>query len=549
MATLNAFEIDKPFVIENFKKGFFDYLEIACNVAEMQFFRWLIGKGHLQRLAEMYPTPRKKEEVPLWVYLSAELTLRLHGASGFSALPYVLHCGGLKEAVGPGQVTTVKDAKTQDYLAKWEGYNRKNYYDRRTPCDQDFVRKLARDTPAGALEAWFGRALPQLYRSVQAFDPEGIFLIDGSYLFVPDNDHYENSVVLRFDEHNHPVSKKAYEELSPAQQRECRFHRCYRTVTLLHTNRTKECHLYCGLRLFKGNGSETPHLRAVVDEFVASVGRGKMKWLVFDRGFIDGPTITYLKQKHKIDSVFPLKRSMVIYDDVRRLAAVSPNAPVIWHPPAEQEPSLQGKPEGIQRREATRRQKVKLKKAAAQKQPVTIKQVTLRLIPQMTCWEDCKVPINVVLLEEELTDGTRREWELATTGAIVDPVQLWELYQVRTAIEERHRQLKCFWDLTGFRSRRLTLIENQVAFVLLAYSLMQIFLLKIQKEELTKATRERLLQRLLPIGRKVFIYYQNRVATLTGLEHQELLLTLSEGARRRILGKTRRLLRTELGSD
>jgi hypothetical protein len=43
------------------------------------------------------------------------------------------------------------------------------------------------------------------------------------------------------------------------------------------------------------------------------------------------------------------------------------------------------------------------------------------------------------------------------------------------------------------------------------------------------------------MGEKVFLYYQNRVADFDILEYQEILLTLSEGARRRILGKTKRL--------
>ncbi len=45
---------------------------------------------------------------------------------------------------------------------------------------------------------------------------------------------------------------------------------------------------------------------------------------------------------------------------------------------------------------------------------------------------------------------------------------------------------------------------------------------------------------------QVFLYYKNRAATLNGLEHQEILLILSEGARRKILGKTRRLKKAEL---
>ena len=151
------------------------------------------------------------------------------------------------------------------------------------------------------------------------------------------------------------------------------------------------------------------------------------------------------------------------------------------------------------------------------------------------------MPIDVVILQEQLTDGTESEWLLATTARVESPLELWELYQVRPTIEERHRQLKCFWDLTNFRSPNFALVVNQVAFVLVAYSLMQVFLLKVQREELNRVTRKRLLEQLLPMGEKVFLYYQNRTANLDILEYQEMLLTLSEGARRRILGKTKRL--------
>ena len=551
MSGWNAFEVDREFVVANFKKGFFDYVEAACHVTETQFFRWLIGKRLLDRLAATYPSPRHKEEVPLWLYLSSELTLRLHGATGFSALPYILHCGGLKDALGPEQATMVKDAQTDEYHLRFQGYNNKNVYPRITPCDQDFVRKLARDTPATELEYWFGQTLPDVYHRMHTFDSEGIFLIDGSYLFVPDNEHYENSSIMRFDEHNHPLSEQDYEALSVPEKRRCAFRRCYRTVTLLHTNRTKSYYLYCGLRVFKGKGAETPHMRPLVDSFVKSVGKGKMKWMIFDRGFIDGETIAYLKTQHQINSVFPLKRTMNLYDEAKRLAAIDPNPPVVWRPPIKVPPSLEDKPAVIRKRELARRKKLEEKKAQAESvaPKVTVKEVRLRLIPGIKIWDSCPLPMQIVLLEEHLTDGSCSEWALATTAALTDPLELWHLYQVRPAIEERHRQLKCFWDLTSFRSTSFALVVNQVAFILLAYSLMQIFLLKIDKEELTTATRERLLERLLPMGRKVFLYYQNRVGTLSPLEHQHLVLTLDEGPRRRILGKTKSLLKAELGLE
>ena len=70
------------------------------------------------------------------------------------------------------------------------GFNHKNDYVRQTPCDQDFLRKFARDTKADRLHAWFNREVPRCLRSLRLFDQEGLFIGDGSYLFVPDNEHY-----------------------------------------------------------------------------------------------------------------------------------------------------------------------------------------------------------------------------------------------------------------------------------------------------------------------------------------------------------------------
>ena len=99
MRQWNAFQEDRDFVLENLQAGNLDHLEVVSRVVETQFFQEFIGSGALAKLAETYPTPRQKEEVPLWIYLATQLTLRLHGASGFASLPYILHCGGLRDAL------------------------------------------------------------------------------------------------------------------------------------------------------------------------------------------------------------------------------------------------------------------------------------------------------------------------------------------------------------------------------------------------------------------------------------------------------------------
>ena len=66
-----AFEHDRKFVLDALRNGEVDYLESVNEAAEADLFRHLISRDVLNRLAETYPTPRKKEEVPVWLYLAS----------------------------------------------------------------------------------------------------------------------------------------------------------------------------------------------------------------------------------------------------------------------------------------------------------------------------------------------------------------------------------------------------------------------------------------------------------------------------------------------
>ena len=83
---LVVFENNKPYVIDEFREGRFDYIELASDVAETKFFQYLFGKGVVERLAERYPTPRQRHHVPLWMYVASQLSLRLHGSFYYSLL-------------------------------------------------------------------------------------------------------------------------------------------------------------------------------------------------------------------------------------------------------------------------------------------------------------------------------------------------------------------------------------------------------------------------------------------------------------------------------
>jgi len=540
-------EHDRRYVLARLREGVLDAMETVTRVAETEFFQYLLQEGDLAGLAATYPTPRQREDVPLWVYLSSELSLRINASHGFKSFPYVLPCSGLRDALGPAQVRKVLGPYGRGARGQWEGFNRKNAYARRTVCDPDYLRKMARDTAPERLQAWHNHSVAQYYRTLRAYDRDGIFIADGTYLFVPDNPRYERSDVLMFDEHNHPVGKEEIERLSAGERRRLHRERCYRKVSLLHTTWDKDFYLYTGVKVMRGRDAECPALRGLVDGFVKTLGKGVMKVLIHDRGFVDGPGISHYKLDHEIDAVFPLKKNMQCFDEAWRLADFSPEP---WReyvppePPALDEPPV--RPEYIRRRERKRRATIRKKKqeesdetSAAPKRRLV--KTRAKAIKDLRVWDACGVPIHVVAMRDIHDDGRESRWVLATTMDFSDPFELRRHYQLRPTIEERIRQTKCFWDITKFRATKFSLVVNQIVFVLMAYSLVQIYLLKTGRKDLARRVRQRLFQELMEQEEQHAVYCDNRVAFLPPLEYQEILLSLEEHARRKLLGRTRQL--------
>jgi len=542
---LCVYHYDPAFVLEWFRAGECAYIDGVSEVEETQFFRYIGAQKILAQLAETYPSPRQKQEVPTWMYLASNLSMRLHGVHSFQRYPYVVRCGGMLNAFGPEVAHKAEHPETQDVTLRCAGFNHKNTYDRQTPCDQDFLRKLARDTQPERLQAWFNQEVLQVLKRHKAFDPDGIFLGDASYLFVPDNEHYEGSVRLLFDEHDHPVEPKA---LTAAQRARCRWQRCYKLVSLVHTNRRGEFFLYGAVAVVSGKAHECPVLYQLVEGFVAAVGRGVMKRLIADRGFLDGEQIGRCKRAHGIDILIPARKGMDIYEDALGLVRGGqvPFAP--YEPPAPQ-PSLDRPPThvpaALRRRERRRQRTLAKKKAVAPALVPSPDKTRVRsevaAINDFRSWSSCPVPLAVILNKEIFADGHAELWMLLDTRKVKDAAAARNEYRLRSAIEERHRQLKCFMDLTEFTSRALSLIVNQVVFVLLAYTLLQLYLRRRGRTDLTRRTLPRVRSQLMPTRSVVILYHGERFALLSVLEYTRLLLTLAEAARKKLLAKTKRL--------
>lgn len=541
------FQYDQAFVLDAFRRGEFDFVDGVSELEETEFFRYIGARKILAKLAETYPSPRKKHDVPLWMYIASNLSMRLHGVHSFHAYPYVVRCGGMLNAFGPEVAHKKTHPETGDVTLSCTGFNLKNSYDRQTPCDQDFLRKLARDTRPARLHHWFNHDVIRVLKQHKAFDSEGIFLGDASYLFVPDNEKYEGSVRLLFDEHNHPVDSKEV----PAEKRlHCQWKRCYKLVSLVHTNRSGDFFLYAAVAVVSGKTHEDPILYALLDGFIEAVGPGVMKRLILDRGFIDGEQIGRCKRDYGVDVLIPIRKNMDVYADVMGLVQAGrvrfePYSPPVPKPPVDPKPTHV--PAEIRQREQNRQRTLKQRKEANPPPPPPPDKLMVRseigCVADFRTWSTCPVPLSAVVSRETYADGHQETWVLVDTKKVVAPAATRDEYRLRSGIEERHRQLKCFVDLTDFTSRSFSLICNQVVFVALAYSLMQLYLRRAGRPELNRHTLPRLRRQLMPTQTVIIVYYSNRFALLSPLEYTGLLLTLPPEAAQKILAKTRRLQR------
>jgi hypothetical protein len=549
---LISFQYDRTFVLDALRQGEIDYLEHVSEAAEADLFRHLIRRQVIQRLAETYPTPRKKQEVPVWIYLASELSLKLHGAQSYHAFPRILRSGGLIEALGPemgGRKT--RHPETGDVTLACPGFNDKNDYDRQTPCDQDFLRKFAHDTETDRLHAWFNREVPRCLRSLGLFDPEGLFIGDASYLFVPDNEHYQLSDLLWFDEHNHPVNPDEV-DLSDKRYQQ---HRCYKLVSLLHVNRKQDFFFVVAARVVSGRRHECSILYELVEEVVRAVHQGLIQVLIVDRGLIDGPRMGHLKQKLGIDTIVPLRTNMDLYADAIGLTRLRGFAWEPYIPPEPPSPaaSASPRPAAVEKREAKRQRTLAQRKAQAvatapsgpSPLPGIQPQTLLGLGRGLLSWSQCPVPLTAVVNREQDEHGQTRDWVLVSTADRFSAAHIRSTYELRPTIEERHRQYKCFWDLTRMHSCTFSLIVNQALFVLLAYTLVQAHLVLRQRQALTSSVWERAWQLLAPSLEVVAVYYRQRFCLLTLAEFGRTLLDIAEPVRGKLREQLRRIEREQ----
>jgi len=95
------FEYDKERLSRAFPRRQVRRGRVVSEVFERDLFSFLRSQRLLTELAESYPTPREKEEVPVWFYLGADVAMRLQWPAQLPLLPLVVRSGGLLSLLVP----------------------------------------------------------------------------------------------------------------------------------------------------------------------------------------------------------------------------------------------------------------------------------------------------------------------------------------------------------------------------------------------------------------------------------------------------------------
>lgn len=334
-------------------------------------------------------------------------------------------------------------------------------------------------------------------------------------------------------------------------------HRCYKLVSLLHVNRKLDFFFVVAARVVPGRRHECPILYELVEEVARAVHKGFLKVLIVDRGLIDGERMGHLKQKWGIDTIVPLRSNMDLYADAIGLTRLRDFAWEPYVPPAPPAPpsTASARPLPVQKREAKRQQTLAERKAeavasatpavAAPAPVLAPRQTLLGLGRGLLSWSQCPVPLTAVVNRERDEYGQTQDWVLVTTAERCTAQQIRATYELRPAIEERHRQYKCFWDLTRMHSCAFSLVVNQALMVLLAYTLVQVHLVLRQRQELNRGVWEYTQRLLSPSLEVVAVYYRQRFCLLTLAEFGRILLEIPDPARGQLREKLRRIGREQ----
>lgn len=489
MENLVIFKKNKIEVRRRLKEGRVDYIDSTSWSFIDRFFAFLMDEKFFDECSILFPSPRKRKNIPVWFLLSCVIQMKLFTTAAYNKLGFVLRSGSILNRVGFN--VGLKDG----------GFNHRNKKKRICPVDQDTVRKFFTGAPAMDIIKWYNRSVVRWYKAHRAFrDKQGVFILDTTLIPTPGNPNYKNTALLPLDKDGRYVN---VEKLSADDRKKFKYTRAYKLSMLLSISGEDDHFIFAAAHLGPGDESGLIRGKELIDNFVKETASGTIKLLIADREYIDAEMINRAKLDHGIDILIPLRYNMEALKDAIGLSKLDDEK---WMPCTEEKDSY-GR---------------------------VIKKEEVMGIRGIKSWEGCKVPLNIILVREINASGKENIWALATTRLFKDPRIARRLYSRRMQIEERIDQIKNCWWVGSFTTPNFNADVVHVFFVLLTYSLIQLYLKATHNEEFATKTFNTLREDERMGKDGIIVYTAGDFAIFDWDEYTDIILNLKKDARVRL---------------
>jgi hypothetical protein len=427
------------------------HLDTANEELTDEFLLFAIQSGLLSKWASAFPDPRCAPEISMEVILASHLAARFAGLYSMRKSGYVLRSAPVLGALGysvevlePAQGLSLRGTSDDKLLSgdvlrkllvKLENHVDPHVPLRLPPREPSVSVKVRQRAsrravkgPVDAAEAearaqrvaaklmeWYNDDVgPSLLAYARVGTGRRIHIVDTTHVEVPlETGTYECSGVVKNDDGSRS--------------------RGYKLATL----RTLLDHagLLTQVGLCPIQVHDLPLCRLFFE--TASVLR-KGDLLVEDRGFVDGTTLTFLKQQRHVDVIVPLKSTMLSYHEAVQLAELQG----AWQPHPSRDQQHIAFVKGIEH-----------------------------------LWEACTVPLNACVIRYwNRKKGVLDHMVLVTTDQRLNGPWIVRHYEERPEIEQDYEQMKSGgWQLKKLSSTRYSEIVFYILTVVLSYSFYHLF--------------------------------------------------------------------------
>lgn len=503
LGRLRVFEENFDNVLRALNQGDVDCVQGTAWSFPDLFFAFLLGPADfLPWAASSFPSPRKRHLVPIWLELCCAIHMAVSEEPAFRGLDRLLKAGPI--------LTRVKFN-----LGGCEGgFNFRNSKPRETVLCPDTVRKYFRTTDTQRLLDWFHGPILAWFRRKRSFAKSRVFALDSTYIVVPENERYKHTARIALDKSNQPIDTSG---LSSEEKKHLQYSPCYKLTYLLHLGEEpsngaepNRHFLIPAFRLGPGTDDSHAHGRWILDTVTQAGGKGWVKWLVADRGFLDGQWLGELKKRCGTNLVVPLKKKMDAYEDVVGLARLG-GSDVRWETVRDERDDRGG----------------------------VIVRERVTAFAEVKSWSQCPVPLYVALIHKEwrTREGEAKEdqWAIVSPEPFASGRDLVNFYHRRSRIEEVNRALKQPRRLDRFTSPEYSLVVSHIVFTLLTYSLLQSFLKSHENWDLTNRFLRTLRQEPSLGQEAVIVYAKDNFGVFDQEDFTKILLQLPRPARARML--------------